>query len=398
YFSEALQYQYRKYLDGALAGIPGFACPEDPALRLSPVEFARLWQAYERDPEGHFAEQEARLAAAEPMRMRLAEESVAETLVERRRENLDGELDLARRRREIEVAAYENEQRLRAGELRAQLADETRAKHHHRRAELEHELQQARESWALQKAHDEEDLRERMAAFERSIELTREDRRLREKEMEIRRAQREEELRQADVQRLHRHRVEVAELEARRRREERLERLAGMRDELSRLRELESRDTTEAATLREAGYRLKDAIETLSAKIASSESELASARGRMAELKRIADGPTEDIGETARPSGSGFWSRKGRPEDGKGTREAKRELKSLEKWLREEGERLAGLREERRALEVRRMTHADQLHEIETRLSGIRSRILFHEDAIGTLLASERATTDGAEV
>ncbi|SDW48373.1 DUF4407 domain-containing protein [Thiocapsa roseopersicina] len=398
YFSESLQYQYRKYLDGALAGIPGFACPEDPAQRLSPVEFARLWQGYERDPEGHFAEQETRLAAAEPMRMRLADESFAETLMERRRENLDQELDLARRRREIEVAAYENEQRLRAGELRAQLADETRAKHHYRRAELEHELQQARESWALQKAHDEEDMRERMAAFERSIELAREDRRLREKEMEIRRIQREEELRQADVQRLHRHRVEVAELEARRRREERLERLAGMRDELSRLRELETRDMTEASTLREAGYRLKDAIETLRGKIGSSESALASARARMAELKRIADGRTDDLGETARPSGGGFWSRTGRPEDGKGAREARRELKSLEKWLREEGERLAGLSEERRALELRRITHEDQLHEIETRISGIRSRILFHEDAIGTLLTVERATTDDAEV
>ena len=398
YFSEALQYQYRKYLDGALAGVPGFACPEDPALRLSPVEFARLWQAYERDPEGHFAEQEARLVAAESMRMRLAEESVAETLVERRRENLDQELDLARRRREIEVAAYENEQRLRAGELRARLADETRAKHHHRRAELEHELQQARESWALQKARDEEDLRERMAAFERSIELAREDRRLREKEMEIRRTQREEELRQADVQRLHRHRVEVAELEARRRREERLERLAGMRDELSRLRELETRDTTEAATLREAGYRLKDAIDALSGKIGSSESALASARGRMAELKRIADGRTEDLGETAGSSGGGFWSRGERSEDGKSAREARREIKSLEKWLRDETERLSGLRDERRALEVRRITHEDQLRAIEERLSGVRSRILFHEDAIGTLLTSERAVADAPEV
>ncbi|MFB1487606.1 MULTISPECIES: DUF4407 domain-containing protein [unclassified Thiocapsa] len=398
YFSEALQYQYRKYLDGALSGIPGFACPEDPVQRLSPVEFARLWQGYEQDPEGHFAEQQARLAAAEPMRMRLADESFAETLIERRRENLDQELDLVRRRREIEVAAYENEQRLRAGELRAQLADETRAKHHHRRAELDHELQQARESWALQKAHDEEDLRERMAAFERSIELAREDRRLREKEMEIRHAQREEELRQANVQRLHRHRVEVAELAARRRREERLERLAGMRDELTRLRELEMRATAEAGTLREAGYRLKDAIETVTGKIGSAESGLASARARMAELKRIADGRDADRGETPRPSGGGFWSRAERSEDGKGAREARREMKSLEKWLREEDERLARLRDERRALEVRRMTHDDQLHEIETRVSGIRSRILFHEDGIGTLLASERAPAEDPEV
>ncbi|EGV17163.1 DUF4407 domain-containing protein [Thiocapsa marina] len=394
YFSEALQFQYRKYLDGALSGIPGFACPEDPAQRLSPVDFARLWRAYERDPEGHFAEQEARLAAAEPMRMRLAEESFAETLVARRRENLDEELDLARRRREVEVAAYENEQRLRAGELRAQLADETRAKHHHRRAELEHELQQARESWTLQKAHDEEDLRERMAAFERSIELAREDRRLREKEMEIRRAQREEELRQADVQRLHRHRVEVAELEARRRREDRSARLAGMRDELTRLRELETRDTNEAATLREAGYRLKDVIETLGGKMTAAESALASARTRTAELTRIADGRNEAVAESARSSGGGFWSRTARPDDGKSPREARREMKSLEKWLREEGERLAGMRDERRALELRRITHEDQLRAVEERLSGIRSRILFHEDAIGALLTRESSAPE----
>jgi hypothetical protein len=396
YFSESLQLQYRKYLEGGLAGIPGFDCPEDAQQRLNPVEFARRWSHYEADPEGFFADQEARLAAAEPMRARQAEQSFTQTLSEWRRGNLDEELDLARRRREIELAAYKTEQRLRAGELRARLADETRAKHQQRRVELEQELQQARESWALQKAHDEEDLRERMAAFERSVELAREDRRLREKEMEIRREQREEELRQADVQRLHRHRVEIAELDARRRREERLERLAGMRDELTRLRELEMQDTAEVGSLREAGMRLKDTIDTLNGKIGSTESTLAAARARMSELKRIADGRSTDLGETARPSGGGFWSRTLRSEDGKAAREASRELKALEKWLPEEDERLTRLREERRALEVRRITHEDQLRVIEGRLSGIRSRILFHEDAIGTLLTRESSVPDDA--
>jgi hypothetical protein len=167
-----------------------------------------------------------------------------------------------------------------------------------------------------------------------------------------------------------------------------------MRDELTRLRELEMRDTAEAGALREAGYRLKDAIDTLTGKIGATESGLASARTRMAELTRIADGRSADLGETARPSGGGFWSRTPRSEDGKGAREASRELKALEKWLREEEERLARLREERRAVEVRRITHEDQLRAIEGRLSGIRSRILFHEDAIGTLLTREASVPD----
>jgi chromosome segregation ATPase len=71
-------------------------------------------------------------------------------------------------------------------------------------------------------------------------------------------------------------------------------------------------------------------------------------------------------------------------------------MKSLEKRLREEGERLAGMRDERRALELRRVTHEDQLRAIEERLSGIRARILFHEDAIGTLLTRESSVPDDA--
>lgn len=389
YFTESLQLRYRQYLAGGLAEIPGFDCPDDPAVRLNPVEFARLWRHYEADPDGYFADRQARLAAAEPVIEQQAGQSFAQSLLERRLNNLDLEVELASRRRAIELAAYEHEQQLRGAELRTRLAAETRAGQDQRRVDLELELQRARESWALEKAHAEEDLRERMAAFERSIELGREDRRLREKDLEIRRAQREEELRQTDVQRLHRHRVERTELEARRRNEERRERLAAMHDELTRLRELDNRESAEAARLLEAGYRLADGIGALTEQIESIEATLASGRERQLDLTRIAEsGPDAQDGD-AQPTGGGFWSRAERSGPGKAAREAQRELKTLEKWLREEGERLARLRDERRALQVRRMTTESQLREAQARVAAVQSRILFHEDAIGMLLAQE---------
>jgi hypothetical protein len=401
YYSESMQFQYRRYLDGGLAGVPGFDHPDDPRLRLSPVEFSRLWRHYEADPEGFFIDQEARLAAARPLMMEQAEQAFTRTLLERRRENLDQELDMARRRREIELAAYDNAQRLRSGELRAQLADETRAKQHHRRVEIDLELQKARESWELQKAQDEEDLRERMASFEQSRELASHDRHLREKELEIQREQRWEELRQAELERQRRHQEALAEQEARVRREERQERLAAIRDELARLRELESKEAEAGRTLRESGYRLVDAIQALDEQIESTERELASVRERMRGLRQITDvqpdglGEPHGLGESARPKGGGFWSRSEKSGDGKRAREAKRELKELKKSLEAQSERLMQLRDDRRALELSRMTGEGQLRESEDRLAGIQSRILFHEDAIGALLAHDLLWLDG---
>jgi hypothetical protein len=394
YFSEPLQFRYRQYLAGGLAEVPGFDHPEDPELRLTPVEFARLWRHYEADPEGFFAERESRLTASEPMMLRQAEHSFALTLLERRRSNLDQELELSRRRHEIELAAYDNEQWLRGEELRAQLADETRAKQEQRRIELDLELKKARESWDLHRAQEEEALRERIETFEQSREAASQDLRLREKEMDQLREQRLEELRQAESERERRHRLELAEQEERRRREERRERLAGIRDELARLRELESGQTEAAAALRETDSRLATAMGALDERIISGEAAMASAQERMRELRRIAEPPSDVHGQPARPVGGGFWSRSERPGEGKAAREAKRELKTLEKRQREDGERLAEWRDERRSLELRRMTNESQLRETEDRVATLQSRILFHEDAIVTLLAHEPSSPE----
>ena len=397
YFSESLQMQYRKYLDGGLAEIPGFACPDDPAQRLNQAEFARLWLRYEADPEGFFQEQEARLTAAEPIVTRRAEQAFAQALLDRRRENLEQELDLAQRRRELELAAYEKEQSLRAVELRAQLADETRAKQDHRRQELEIELQRARESWELHKAQEEEELRERQEAFAQSRELAGQERRLREKEMDNLREERWEELRQAELERQRRHRLELAEQAARQRREERQERLAGMRDELARLRELETQQGESARLLRESGHRLGEAMAALDERIAATETGLAATREQIARLRGVADLPAGDRGEAGRLAKGGFWSRADRSGDGRTAREARRELKTLEKQLREEQERLARWRDERRGLELRRMNNEGELREAEARVSTIQARVLFHEDAIGALLAHDLLASDDAQ-
>ena len=379
YFNEGLQFQYRKYLEGGLGAIPGFDRQDDPKQRLSPVEFARLWRAYEGDPLGFFADQGARVEAADPYRRIRAEQEHAQTLTQLRHDNLRQELELAQRRREVELAAYENDQRLRASELRVQLADETRAKQHHRRVELEHELQRARETWALHKAQEEEDLRQRMIAFEQTLELAREDRRLRERELETQYEQRMEALRQAELEHQRRERRERAEQEARLRDEERCARLAALREELTRVRELETRCETEAATLRETAHRLTSAIDARTEQIKGLEQEIAGARTRIEAVRQGAESGTGATG--------GFWSRREGGDRGRMTREVRRELKNLEQWVRDNAGHLARLRDDRAALEVRRLTNADQLAAVESRLDSARTRIRFHEDAIGDLLA-----------
>jgi hypothetical protein len=109
YYSEDAQLNYRKYLQGGLAHIPGFGQYDDPVRRLSPVGFARLWARWERDPEGYAARFQAVHAAQARLQHLAADTQYEADLLQRRRDDIAARLRLERRRQEVELAARERE-------------------------------------------------------------------------------------------------------------------------------------------------------------------------------------------------------------------------------------------------------------------------------------------------
>lgn len=137
YYSETIQTQYRNYLAGGLAEVPGFDGFADPARCLSPTDFARRWEQWERAPERFIeAHQQELDAKARLERLTLDREHERE-LLRRRRDGIDHQLALEHQRREAELLAREREIELRLGQLSEQ---------------LEHEgaLRRRRSEWALQ--------------------------------------------------------------------------------------------------------------------------------------------------------------------------------------------------------------------------------------------------------
>ncbi len=90
-----------------------------------------------------------------------------------------------------------------------------------------------------------------------------------------------------------------------------------MREELTRLRDLEASQGTERLALREAGRQLGEEIETVRKQIETAETELAARRVQATELERTIAEATRKPAETEKPFRKGFWLR------GKAVREAK---------------------------------------------------------------------------
>jgi hypothetical protein len=174
YYSETVQLQYRKYLAGGLADIPGFDGWEDPVRRLSPVAFARLWERWERDPEGYAARYQAVHAAEARLRHLVADTRYEAELLERRRDDIGARLQLERRRQEAELAAREQELAVQARETERRLSAETDAELERiALARAEAEAAHATALAALEQRLDAErkrvdaELAERRAAWER---------------------------------------------------------------------------------------------------------------------------------------------------------------------------------------------------------------------------------------
>jgi hypothetical protein len=218
YFSEQVQFQYRKYLAGGLSDVPGFAQHDDPIRRLSPAEFQRLWDRYERDPDAYFEQIKAVVNAEARVRRLLADQAYELELLERQRDDIDARLALERRRRESELAARERQLELELAEAGKRLAGETeaeierleqqreQARQAHRlamdelarryaaeRERLEQELADSRRQWEQEKAVEEDELRRTRQAFEDQRKSARDKLRLRQMALDDRRRLRERE-------------------------------------------------------------------------------------------------------------------------------------------------------------------------------------------------------------
>lgn len=385
YFSETLQMQYRKYLEGGLDDIPGFAPPTNPGQRLNPVEFARLWLAYEKDPAAFFAERQAIIEVREPLLRYLAERELERDRIALRRANLDDEFAFIRERRRCELAALERELKLRTDALQSQLALETRTLKDQRRVQLAIELQKARQDWNLRQLHEEEQLRLERERLEQEHARAMAELRLREQELLKAHASAESELKQAELAERLEHERKLFALKQQQQREERRVRIQAAREEINRLRALETKQRAECHALREAERKLEDEIEMVRASLAVSEVELEGIRRRSAELRLALGQPQlhlfEAEGGTPRRS---LWARLTQPADA--LQEHERELKALEKAERAESEQILKLKNTLAGLERRLVAKTEERREADQRLQDLLNRIQFHEDSLKTLL------------
>lgn len=388
YFSETIQMQYRKYLDGGLDDIPGFERSEDPAQRLNAVEFVRLWSAYENDPAAFYADRQTLIEVREPLAQFLAEQSIEHDRLIHRREQLEHTMHCARLRQEHELTAYERELAARTAQLQAQLANETKALKDQRRIALATELQHTRADWHARKSRAEEELRQLREGFEHEQMQAHERLRLRELEIEQLREQSQAEVRVVEIAKEHAQQYKRITLEHKQRREIYKIRASGMREEVTRLRALETKQRAERETLSETDRKLRERIGTIKTRIETIKAELAEHQAQAASLAEQAH-ETEPAGtQKAR-----FWSRSSTIADTRAAREIARELKSTEKAEQAATEQLARLREELHALQLRKTLNDSELAESVARIETTGMRIQLYEDGLSTLHAPDLAET-----
>ena len=142
YYSEAVQTQYRHYLDGGFADIPGFGQHDDPRRQLTPVEFARRWEQWERDPAAFVAAHQGEVEARARLARLSADEAYERELLNRRSQGIDHQLGLEHQEREAELRARERELELRLEQVGIRLSDETRLQRERDQLRLARERQE----------------------------------------------------------------------------------------------------------------------------------------------------------------------------------------------------------------------------------------------------------------
>jgi hypothetical protein len=393
YFSETTQFQYRKYLAGGLADIPGFAHHDDPRRRLSPAEFYQLWDRYQRDPDAYFEQIQLVVGAETRVRRLLADQAYELELLERQREDIDDRLALERRRREAELLAHERELDIQLQEARKRFTGETAAelerlearrdearKAHalemenltHRfaaeRERLDLELQQRRAEWDQQREREEAQLRRQREAFEASRQAARDEQRLRQMAIDDQRRLREKEVQQANT-----------DSERAQQRADRALRIEQTRALITDQRELQSRQRVELAERRNELTRCNGAIAEQSAERARLQAQRAEAERRRKTLRQRID-------EAMRATGNvkSFWP--GRDPVAKTLRNAQRQLAQA----KIESERIQGRDQELRASLARLESERDGLREalatLEADAASVGANIEQHRRRLDSLL------------
>jgi len=279
---------------------------------------------------------------------------------------------------------------MRTTQLQAQLATETKALKDQRRIQLAVELQKARQDWNLRRLHEEEELQRERERLDREHQQALEAIRLREQEIEHVRERSQARVRQAEVAEQLAHQRKLTELDQRRQRETQKALVTAAREELTRLRALETRQRAERQTLRENGRKLEDEIAATRSGIAVCEVELDQRRQRIATLREQLRWCQSEA-KTEEPHRFHIWPLAGRG-DNHGPRDIERELKALEKSERAEAEQFAKLRGELNRLERHLEATVSEQREAEMRLLSTEARLQFHEDSLSTLLKPTLAT------
>jgi hypothetical protein len=216
--------------------------------------------------------------------------------------------------------------------------------------------------------------------------------RLREQEIEHVRERSQARVRQAEVAEQLAHQRQLTELEQRRQRENRKALVSAAREELTRLRALETKQRAERQSLRESGRKLEDEIAATRSGLAVCEVELAGLSHRASTLREQLAWRQAEEAKAEETRKRSFWSRSGRAVEGQTVREIERELKAVEKSERAEAEQLAKLKDGLGLLERRLEANAGERREAEMRLAATEARLQFHEDSLTTLLAPESVT------
>lgn len=334
YFSEAVQHAYRRYLAGGLTEIPGFDHHEDPARRLSPMQFARQWARYQEDPD-RYCDLAQLVSAAEARLQRLLVDQAHELeLLERQRADVEQRLLIERRRRELELELHA---RTAEAEIAAQDHKAAEARRVHEaalerieqelaaaRTQLDDELQRKRDEWAQQRAVEEDELERRRAAFAAAQRTTQEELKLRQMAQEDARHLGEMQLRETEAARVH-----EAEQAARE---------GAIKTTLTLL----AQERTAQARRRQELAEARAAIARHGADILDAEARLAQLDRRLDELDEHAARQRERLGQgpqTTLPAGP-LWG----PDPARGARcDLERQLRQLERERQELTDRRAGL-------------------------------------------------------
>ncbi len=378
YFSETAQFQYRKYLAGGLAGIPGFAHHDDPVRHLSPAEFYALWDRYERDPEDYFEQIQGTVHAETRMRRLLADQAYELELLERQRDDIEDRLSLERRRREAELFARQHELNIQSQEVSKRIAGETAAELErleaqreaarrahalemdnlaHRfgaeRDRLDQELQQRRAEWEQHRQAEEAQLRQQREAFDDSRRATRDDLRLRQMAIDDQRRQREKEQQQASL--------DSTRAQQRADRELRIEKTRAL---ITDERDVQMRQ-------RKQLYELRDQLTRCKGQFEQQTTELSQLRERLEDGEQRRDTLRQRIDEAALAADR--------------TRSIWPGLDPIARTLREARRQLGQIETEREKMQVREQALRSSLARLESECEGLQDAVTTVNDDVASV-------------